>query len=121
RPKAVKDWLARARNWGMGMNIGEIGAQGEDGTFAGQFWIWWSSLQPADRVSFGRLMSCPDDADWSAMAKLHGKNGLLQVMAALLWWGEAVTDDEEKKKDWSLAVGDVTWVLEELGKAGVSR
>jgi hypothetical protein len=42
------------------------------GTFVAKFWDWWMNVQLKDRL------------DWGLMLKLHGKNGLLQLMAMLL-------------------------------------
>ena len=53
------------------------------------------------------------------MAQMHGDNGLLQVMAVLVWWGNvAWKHREEEREEWLVAVHDVTWVLEQLLKSG---
>jgi hypothetical protein len=68
------------------------------------------------------MLSCPTIADWSGMVKLHGRNGLLQVMASLLWWGEAVAKNSPlQRADWTMAVGDVDWVLQEMARPGVIK
>ncbi|KAJ7698911.1 hypothetical protein B0H17DRAFT_1129465 [Mycena rosella] len=98
-PKQVKAWIARARAWEKRMDLGPeecLGGEGE--------------------------LSRPEMADWEAMSKLHGKNGLLQVMLTLLWWGDCAgdkTEDDENvptlQEVWLEAVGDVEWVLRQLG------
>jgi hypothetical protein len=54
------------------------------------------------------------------MLKLHGKNGLLQLMAALLWWGERVAGGNPvDEREWSTAVEDVANVFTELLRPGL--
>lgn len=51
--------------------------------------------------------------------RLHGKNGLLQMMASLLWWGEQVADGTPADvRDWSSAVEDVADLLTEMLRPG---
>ncbi|KAJ7074819.1 hypothetical protein B0H15DRAFT_806620 [Mycena belliarum] len=120
RPRAVKEWIARARNWNAKPALGRIGAQGLPGTFAGSWWVWWKGLQPPEREEVRGGLSCPVGADWSAMAELHGNNGLLQIMLCLLWWGDQVVDANPfTKNEWSVAVDDVNWVLVELLRPGI--
>ncbi|KAJ7165430.1 hypothetical protein C8R43DRAFT_946121 [Mycena crocata] len=77
-------------------------------------------MQPGERIWDNGELSCPADADWTEVRKLHGKNGLVMVMAALLWWGCVVAKDDARRENpfaflqWERAVMDVTWVLEEL-------
>ncbi|KAJ7871171.1 hypothetical protein B0H14DRAFT_2257639, partial [Mycena olivaceomarginata] len=81
------------------------------------WWNWWTSLQPKERGMplQNDELSRPEDADWSGMAGLYGDNGLLQVMATLLWWGDVVQKREAAERDgWLAAVKDVTWVLDQL-------
>jgi hypothetical protein len=78
------------------------------GTFVAKFWDWWMNVQPKDR------------SDWGPMLKLHGKNGLLQLMAALLWWGERVAGgNPADEREWSTAVEDVADVFTELLRPGL--
>ncbi|KAJ7699836.1 hypothetical protein B0H14DRAFT_2417465, partial [Mycena olivaceomarginata] len=59
-----------------------------------------------------------EKADWSILAQMHGNNGLLQVMAVLVWWGEVVWKRGEEQEQWLVTVRDITWVLEQLLKSG---
>jgi hypothetical protein len=53
---------------------------------------------------------------------MYGNNGLLQVMASLMWWGEVVQKREEADREkWRAGVTDVTWVLEQLLASGEIR
>jgi hypothetical protein len=104
------------------MAVGEIGDQKQAGSFVACWWAWWISIQPEERANFGGMLSCPTTADWSLVIKLHGRNGLLQVMASLLWWGEAVTKTSPfDQLDWAIAVDDVARVLEEMVQPGVIK
>jgi hypothetical protein len=125
RPRQVTGWLNRGRKWtlppALGGLLGRRQATGQaDELWVGLFWKWWRSLQPQERVVLdsGEL-SRPEVADWSTMAKMYGDNGLLQVMAALVWWGEvAAKRGEDDVEEWLVAVRDVTWVLEQLLESG---
>ncbi|KAJ7834285.1 hypothetical protein B0H13DRAFT_1653358, partial [Mycena leptocephala] len=87
RPWVVSNWLARSRQWDRQMALDFLGAEEEEGTWVGNWWKWWVSLQPVERVYHERRLEQSSSADWDVLAQLHGKNGLLQVMATLLWWG----------------------------------
>ncbi|KAJ6530770.1 hypothetical protein B0H19DRAFT_1082481 [Mycena capillaripes] len=84
RPRQVGEWLARMRKWSLPPALGDdLGTRKVEESFAADWWIWWCSLQPPERFLLNDEMSRPDDADWSQMAAMYGKNGLLQVMATL--------------------------------------
>jgi hypothetical protein len=125
RPRQVTGWLSRGRKWTMPPALGgllgrrEATGQAEE-LWVGSFWAWWRTLQPDERAELGnRELSRPEKADWSRMVQMHGNTGLLQVMAALLWWGDvAQKRGEEEREEWLVAVRDVTWVLEQLLKSG---
>ncbi|KAJ6490865.1 hypothetical protein C8R45DRAFT_826071, partial [Mycena sanguinolenta] len=114
RPKLFIEWLARGREWDRWMTIGFVA------NWVPAWWTWWASLQPKERVYADGQLSRPDTVDWSTLAHLHGKNGLLMVMASLLWWGDSYADGvyPEHRADWLKAVDDVAWTLEELEKSG---
>jgi hypothetical protein len=128
RPQQVTGWLARGRRWTMpptlGGLLGRRAAKGQaEMLWVGLWWAWWRSLQPKERaVLENGELSRPENADWSTMAKMYGDNGLLQVMAGLVWWGEVVQKrDEDEKDEWRAAVSDVTWVLERVLESGEIR
>ncbi|KAJ7432016.1 hypothetical protein B0H11DRAFT_1663070, partial [Mycena galericulata] len=115
RPAAVKYWISRARKWDATVDVGELGDKGQRGSFVDNWWRWWLAAGPMDREVIGGVPTNPTIAEWGPTTKLHGKNGLLQVMATLLWWGEKVAHgDSEDRKGWSLAVGDVSWAFTEM-------
>ena len=74
-----------------------------------RFWLWWEQLQPA-----GRLVDSRDNSQtWDCPLKARGPNGMLQVVAALLFWAERVRSDDEPgaHEAWLNAVEEVSWVL----------
>ncbi|KAJ7099209.1 hypothetical protein C8R44DRAFT_747893 [Mycena epipterygia] len=120
RLAAMKWWSGRARKWDSRVALGVMGSQGQDKSFVDDWWKWWGGLQPDERLRMGKVWTQPNSADWTGIAKLYGRNGLLQVMATLLWWGDKVADGTPMQQlDWSLAVGDVSWVLTELLRPGI--
>jgi hypothetical protein len=125
RPQQVTGWLNRGRKWtlppALGGLLGRRQATGQaEELLVRLFWKWWRSLQPQERMALDNgELSRPDVADWSTMAKMYGDNGLLQVMAALVWWGEvAAKRGEDEEEEWRVAVRDVTWVFEQLLESG---
>ncbi|KAJ7114742.1 hypothetical protein C8R44DRAFT_740117 [Mycena epipterygia] len=124
RPKPVKAWIGRARKWNVQVDLGRRGSRELLGSYIGMWWGWWVAMQPEERIMTDGELSKPTEADWGPMSKLYGKNGLLQVMATLLWWGDSVdwdddVEDVEERVEWEQAVNDVAWVLEELQRPDV--
>ncbi|KAJ7024806.1 hypothetical protein C8F04DRAFT_1192100 [Mycena alexandri] len=118
RPPAVNRWLQRGRKWDVKMDVGMANASGagEGATHAACWWKWWAKRQPKERGdSADSMLGRPEEADWSGLRKLHGRNSLLQVMAALLWWGEEAAEMSGlDQMGWFLAVDDVTWALGQM-------
>ncbi|KAJ7121795.1 hypothetical protein C8R43DRAFT_900157 [Mycena crocata] len=120
RPTVFQSWFGRQRQWWSPMPIGEVGSVGKEGTYADVWWSWWRSIQPGARIWDNGELSCPPDADWTDLRELHGKNGFVLILGALLWWGDVVGKDDAQKENpldflnWERAVMDVTWVLEEM-------
>lgn len=54
-----------------------------------------------------------DDGDWTDI-RLSGTNGLLSVLAALFFWGDAVHARGTPTTAWLEALGDVAYVIERL-------
>lgn len=119
RPEEVEAWIIEGRNWAEPFPLEDVGAWDRPGSFAYHWWRWWRSLQPDGRLWAGGFMSCPDDCNWEPLASLYGSNGLLEVIATLLWWGHAAEDEPDLASDWVSAVADVTWVIEQLMDLGV--
>ncbi|KAJ7713261.1 hypothetical protein B0H14DRAFT_3523509 [Mycena olivaceomarginata] len=106
-----KQWNIGSRERGNGrktVDIGVLGDAKKPGSFVASWWDWWVNVQPSDR------------SDLASVLRLHGKNGLLQMMASLLWWGERVADGTPADvRDWSSAVEDVADLLKEMLRPGV--
>lgn len=123
RPREVSRWIGRARPWDRVPDIGVIETRGTKSTYAAVWWDYWISVQPSDRLLIGGMLTAPTEADWESLGRKFGKNGLLQVMLTLLWWGDVVRDaaDEAVYQEWESAVRDVTWVLGEIEKAAALK
>ncbi|KAJ7900559.1 hypothetical protein B0H14DRAFT_3752785 [Mycena olivaceomarginata] len=93
------------RNTGCTSLLGRREATGQaEELWVRLFWAWWRTLELGNRE-----LSRPEKADWSILAQMHGNNGLLQVMAALVWWGKVVRKrGEEEQEEWLVAVHDIT-------------
>ncbi|KAJ7024848.1 hypothetical protein C8F04DRAFT_894757, partial [Mycena alexandri] len=103
RPAAMEWWLGRGRNWEKTPALGVLGNSKAQGTFVSGWWDWWLGVQPEEA------------GDWTALLRLHGRNGFLQLMATLLWWGEtAEKEGPLDRLEWSAGVEDVTRVLTEM-------
>jgi hypothetical protein len=60
------------------------------------------------------------NVNWTPLIKLHGHNGLLQVLVSLLWWAEGLALGQPLDHlGWFLAVSNVLWTLEQMLKPGV--
>ncbi|KAK7052715.1 hypothetical protein R3P38DRAFT_3173036 [Favolaschia claudopus] len=90
RPKEVGDWVGRARN---------------------------HKPKIANAESFGetceRPLSREAGGGWETL-DLYGHNAFLNVLMALKWWRDAMSD---ASPDWEDAVGDVTWALSSMERA----
>ncbi|KAF7373976.1 hypothetical protein MSAN_00610300 [Mycena sanguinolenta] len=124
RPHQVGGWITRGRKWTLPPCLPEtLGTADDTNSWVGGWWAWWKSLQPNDRIAEeGGGLSRPATAYWKEVAKMYGKNGLLQVMATLVWWGEAAWREREGEPSvwnrWLLAVEDVKWVIEQVLESG---
>ncbi|KAJ7864012.1 hypothetical protein B0H14DRAFT_3443818 [Mycena olivaceomarginata] len=116
RPQQVAGWLSRGRKWMMPPTLGmDIGTRQTKDLWVGLWWKWWESLQPEERTLLDNELSYPEQASWSEMVGLHGDNGLLQVIATLVWWGKVAQKwGKAEIDDWRAAVDDVAWVRGQL-------
>ncbi|KAJ7194375.1 hypothetical protein B0H12DRAFT_1082447 [Mycena haematopus] len=104
----VVDW--ERRKWDKQVDIGVLGDAMTAETYVAKWWGWWAKVAPNDR------------SDLSSVLKLHGRNGLLHVMASLLWWGELVAESTpEERAEWLLGVEDMAELLSSMLKPGVIR
>jgi len=79
------------------------------------FMKWWTSLQPTWRKMVDGTLTkdVPVDEKWGALMK-GGTTGIYTVVIGLSWWIKAL-DTVEDGGDASVAVRDVTWVLDQVG------
>ena len=81
RPEAVKAWIQRARSPSWRPSVPDIKS------YEAEYMLWWATLQPAWRRSNTRnIIFSKVDGDWESLQR-PGLNGLLSVMAGLLFWG----------------------------------
>jgi len=76
---------------------------------------WWTGLQPNWRKSTnGKLVfSRVIGGDWKQLRR-PGLNGLVSVIAALLFWGVVFQDSRGERKGWDKAVFDCLILLNQL-------
>jgi hypothetical protein len=84
--------------------------------YSARWMKWWETLQPEWRVGdaggIGRCREVPAGANWAALRK-GGTSGMYTVVVSLAWWVSKGLDNNDSV--WEI-VGDVEWVLTELGK-----
>ncbi|KAJ7480365.1 hypothetical protein B0H11DRAFT_2421170 [Mycena galericulata] len=112
----VDSWIATGRKLTWGPCLAEL----EE--VRGTFWRWWWGMQPEERRMAEGVMSRKSGIDWAGLRDYSGKNGLLQVMMVLGWWGDKAHGEKvggpEEVAQWESAVDDVAWALEEMVKEG---
>jgi hypothetical protein len=98
--------------------------------FGKSFTKWWTAIQPSWRRSMvdGTLSKdTPDDEKWGGLMK-GGTAGIYTVVVALSWWIKALGTIADGG-DASVALRDVTWVLDQVcgtlltkqGSSGLKR
>ncbi|KAJ7899933.1 hypothetical protein B0H13DRAFT_2336692 [Mycena leptocephala] len=115
RPEEIPEFMCLARKWDLPVSLSSgIGPREMEGSFSNQWWRWWGHAQPESRLSKDGEWRAPADLkseDWSEVAKMHGRNGMLLYLGGLLWWGESAAAVPALLADWKLAVEDVSVVL----------
>ncbi|KAL1742739.1 hypothetical protein HDZ31DRAFT_42573 [Schizophyllum fasciatum] len=91
RPSIYASWEKLGRPYDMTMNVRDVGQ------YFRKYWLWWEAVQPASRFvndqllpveNFEDLIGSIDD--WDGLDRCCGKDGLIQALMMLLWWGDAV-------------------------------
>ncbi|KAJ7020136.1 hypothetical protein C8F04DRAFT_974751 [Mycena alexandri] len=121
RPSEVGEFLTGGQKWHSPPKIRKLGKLGDKGSYTDNWWMWWQSLQPAERevVEETGMMTMPMEMAWGKLTKMSGRNGFLQVMASLFWWGlEEFRDGHKDKSGWAAAVGDVEGILYGVLRSG---
>ena len=108
RPDAIKAWIGRARSPTWRPIIPDTSA------YESEYMLWWTAIQPLWRKgSDGSLIFSKVDGDWGVLQR-PGLNGMLSVMAGLLFWGVALRDSSNARKGWNRAVSDCLIVINSL-------
>ncbi|KAJ7787570.1 hypothetical protein B0H14DRAFT_3505320 [Mycena olivaceomarginata] len=111
KPAEVGAWIKSGRKWGSSPKLANLGKLGQKGSFVDNCWRWWRSLQPPERVWMGGMLSWADDMTWGKLPRMYGRNGFMQVMICLLWWGQEVHRQARTDSGWASAVGCVEHFL----------
>ena len=106
QPWVITGWIQRARASTYHPDIEDING------FKADFHVWWQSLQPDWRRVDSTKNSKQPEGDWGCIRQ-SGPNGLLSVVAALFFWGDAVQNTSARTA-WLEALTDVSYVLEQL-------
>ena len=77
-----------------------------------QFRTWYISLQPNGRGRAWPLARRSVDEQWEPMMR-GGRNGILLVILALLWWSRTVSTDEQQLEVED-ALQDLVWSFEQM-------
>ncbi|KJA22463.1 hypothetical protein HYPSUDRAFT_102681, partial [Hypholoma sublateritium FD-334 SS-4] len=108
RPRAIADWIQRARSASYQPEINNLAA------FSTDFSAWWQSLQPDWRANNVDNALPRSREDWDDIRR-PGINGLLSVAAALFFWGYAARNKGAPARSaWLDALNDVIHVLNQL-------
>ncbi|KAJ6492728.1 hypothetical protein C8R47DRAFT_1070280 [Mycena vitilis] len=123
KPDEIVTWLKGGRKWFAPPHIARVGRVGEAGSYADNWWLWWRSIQPPERLWIGGMLTSPVEMTWGKLARLYGRNGFMQIVASLLWWGmqEFRSGENGEKSGWSLAVSDVDDILRGMLKANILK
>ncbi|KAJ8481556.1 hypothetical protein ONZ45_g15276 [Pleurotus djamor] len=106
RPPQVADWIKHARfhnNYDRDADINNVDM------FSTQWWAWWQDLNPKwHQWKGGRPVRSNNNGEWDRALGSTGKNGLLSIFTALLWWRRTASSPS-----WDEAIADVAYVLQE--------
>ncbi|KAI0730661.1 hypothetical protein C8Q76DRAFT_613322, partial [Earliella scabrosa] len=114
RPQEVGAWMKDGRSY---EKLPEINPD----EFPPRWKAWWSSLQPACRITdvsawpLSRVV--PQSRNEWTMLWRGGQCGLFLAVMALAWWLGAVIEAGESLEDVFSAIADVSWVLDAAGEA----
>ncbi|TFY76093.1 hypothetical protein EWM64_g7919 [Hericium alpestre] len=110
RPPQIAYWMQRHRKFHV------VSALEDISVFADLWRKWWTNAQPDwrkdDKVAWPLKHIGMQTETWKNLAK-GGKNGIVMVLIALVWWSKSVSAEAEKRELES-AVEDVRFVLEEI-------
>ncbi|KAI5888640.1 uncharacterized protein SCHCODRAFT_01102414 [Schizophyllum commune H4-8] len=123
RPPQYAAWLKIARPYDRPMLIKDIDE------YTQQWWGWLAAHLPEglrNQNSYLLDLSRVDLADattWNGLDKACGKDGVLQIVLSLLWWGDAVhghgTYTTTQRDNWEAACVELSGILNAM--AGVTR
>ena len=96
----MEEWIRRTRSPTWRPVIANLAK------FERDFGQWWTALQPEWRITAAKEIAVDQAVGgWEDLRK-PGLNGLLSLVAALLFWGLHVRDSNVDHIRWSAAVDD---------------
>ncbi len=116
RPVCIHAFMKEHHRWDKHHSLGDLNAYNE------QWWKWWAISQPKDHSIAGFCFGTPSTVNRNGLESCYGSNGLLLVMASLLWWGEeahSVGVQTEEWWNWHKAVKDIVWTLEHMIRTSI--
>ncbi|KAL1671276.1 hypothetical protein EV122DRAFT_256607 [Schizophyllum commune] len=118
RPAVYLRWERLGRPYEQLMSIEDVEQ------YSRQYWLWWEAAQPAQRLPEDKLLSIEkfEDIvggmeDWGGLDACCGKDGVIQALMMLFWWGGVVNAtnacrmNPERWMEWDMAVQDFGDVL----------
>uniref|UniRef100_D8QJQ2 Expressed protein n=2 Tax=Schizophyllum commune (strain H4-8 / FGSC 9210) TaxID=578458 RepID=D8QJQ2_SCHCM len=118
RPAVYSAWTKIGRPYSNTMNIGAVDP------YRATWWSWWSAHMPAVRRLPGGSLLDParlvdvirSSDDWEGLDQVFGKDGMLQFLLTLLWWGDAVhgRGNAKQRAEWEIACADFSGILDAI-------
>jgi hypothetical protein len=100
----VAPWLKSGRKYDTPPDIPDRAK------YAAAWWTWWIAQQPKWREARKLLRDTRKGETWSQLRR-GGNNGIFMLIVSLSWWLGAIG---EPSNDVLKAIGDVSWVLDQL-------
>lgn len=109
RPKLVGVWVNGGR-----LHTNPVGADDAD-EFGTDLIEWWKILNPSWRETNEDGEFIQEGAgDWDQLV-VRGRNGLLSVLACMLWWYDLEEGfDQDTEDAWNAMVADVAFVIDSM-------
>ncbi|KAL1741224.1 hypothetical protein HDZ31DRAFT_45907 [Schizophyllum fasciatum] len=118
RPSQYSLWTKIGRKYDRAMPVKNVDEYGQ------QWWRWLAAHLPEScrmRDSYLLDLSRVDPTDsttWNGLDKACGKDGLLQLVLSLLWWGDAVNApgvlDVTRRDNWEAACVELDGILRSM-------
>ncbi|KAL1673314.1 hypothetical protein EV122DRAFT_294247 [Schizophyllum commune] len=118
RPSQYSLWTKMGRKYDRLMPVKDVDEYGQ------QWWRWLAAHLPVScRMSNSYLLDLSrvdltDSATWNGLDKACGKDGMLQLVLSLMWWGDAVYapggSDATRHDNWEAACVELDGILRHM-------